>query len=60
MSSRCEEYRRRAVECDQVAEGVRDHLMRSICRKLAQQWRQLAQHAEILDMNVSSPANKFN
>ena len=57
MRSRCEEYRRRAAECEQFAEGVKDALLQSICRKLAQQWRHLARHVEILDKIVTNRAN---
>ena len=53
MRSRCEEYRRRAAECEQFAEDMKDALLQSICRKLAQQWRHLARHVEILTKIVN-------
>jgi hypothetical protein len=46
MTTRAEEYRARAEECDRHAIAAHDYVVRAQYRDLAQQWRELAWIAE--------------
>lgn len=46
---RAEEYRKRAEEAEERAETTRDPGAKQAYLEIAQQWRQLAEHAENLE-----------
>jgi hypothetical protein len=46
---RAEEYRRRAEEAEAMAAAARDPSAKQAYLEIAQQWRQLAEHAEHME-----------
>jgi hypothetical protein len=49
MSERVDRYRDCAAECERMARGVSDPAIAKIYLDLAEQWREMAKQAEILD-----------
>jgi hypothetical protein len=47
-SSKADEYRAQARECEELAELTRDSHLKEQFLKTAQQWRDMAEHAEKL------------
>jgi hypothetical protein len=46
---RSEEYRKRAEEAEAMAAATRDPSVKQAYLEIAQQWRQLAEHAERIE-----------
>ena len=46
---RAEEYRKRAEEAEAMAAATGDPKAKQACLEIAQQWRQLAEHAEHME-----------
>jgi hypothetical protein len=46
VTSRADEYRANARECEQLAEQTRDPYIKEQFLKIAQQWRDMADHLE--------------
>jgi hypothetical protein len=44
--AKAEEYRRKAEECDRLADEARDAEAKRMLKEAAQQWRQMASTAE--------------
>ena len=49
MQSRAQRCRERARDCEYLADAVRNPSLRSLLRETAQLWREMAEHAELLD-----------
>jgi hypothetical protein len=48
MTTRAEDYRRNAVECELVAKRSADPQVRRQFEQMARSWRELADHTELL------------
>lgn len=46
MTSKAEEYRAKARECEERAEGTADPFLKKQLLEIALQWRQMADHQE--------------
>jgi hypothetical protein len=46
LTSKADEYRSHARECEDLAEKARDSLVRQQLLKIAQKWRTMADHSE--------------
>jgi hypothetical protein len=46
VTSKAEEYRAKAAECEQHAESIRDAYIKGHYQELARQWREMAEQIE--------------